>query len=177
MICKCAEADSLRSSFPTMVGGLYLREEMDFSPDIPAIKKPLFEASPSKVVTMPTAAVAPAPEPAAPEPEPQPEAPAPEPNPDDGDLGPQGEPEPEQAAPAPIKNNILKAVRGLCGMAKVKEGEILSYLASSEVGATDGSVTSLEELAMSYGPILQLVHDQWSRISGEIVAARKGGKK
>lgn len=33
MICKCAEADALRSSFPTMVGGLYLREEMDFMPN------------------------------------------------------------------------------------------------------------------------------------------------
>ncbi len=28
MICKCAEADALRSSFPTMLGGLYLREEV-----------------------------------------------------------------------------------------------------------------------------------------------------
>lgn len=29
MIVKCAEADALRSSFPTMLGGLYLREEME----------------------------------------------------------------------------------------------------------------------------------------------------
>lgn len=29
MICKCAEADALRSSFPTMLGGLYMREEVD----------------------------------------------------------------------------------------------------------------------------------------------------
>jgi len=28
MICKCAEADALRSSFPTMLGGLYLKEEV-----------------------------------------------------------------------------------------------------------------------------------------------------
>ena len=28
MIVKCAEADALRSSFPTMLGGLYLREEV-----------------------------------------------------------------------------------------------------------------------------------------------------
>ena len=27
MICKCAEADALRSAFPTKIGGLYLREE------------------------------------------------------------------------------------------------------------------------------------------------------
>ena len=29
MICKCAEADALRSSFPTKCGGMYLREELD----------------------------------------------------------------------------------------------------------------------------------------------------
>jgi phage recombination protein Bet len=28
MICKCAEADALRSAFPTMLGGLYMREEV-----------------------------------------------------------------------------------------------------------------------------------------------------
>lgn len=28
MICKCAEADALRSSFPTMLAGLYLRDEV-----------------------------------------------------------------------------------------------------------------------------------------------------
>jgi hypothetical protein len=27
MICKCAEADALRASFLTMLGGLYLKEE------------------------------------------------------------------------------------------------------------------------------------------------------
>lgn len=29
MIVKCAEADALRSSFPTLLGGLYLRDEID----------------------------------------------------------------------------------------------------------------------------------------------------
>ena len=29
MICKCAEADALRSSFPTLLGGLFLRDEID----------------------------------------------------------------------------------------------------------------------------------------------------
>lgn len=29
MIVKCAEADALRSSFPQLIGGMYLREEMD----------------------------------------------------------------------------------------------------------------------------------------------------
>jgi phage recombination protein Bet len=45
MIVKCAEADALRSTFPTMVGGLYLREEVDFMPDAGlSTSKPLFDS-------------------------------------------------------------------------------------------------------------------------------------
>ena len=39
MICKVAECDSLRSSFPTMLGGLYMREEVD----MPNTVKPDFK--------------------------------------------------------------------------------------------------------------------------------------
>lgn len=42
MICKCAEADALRSSFPTMLGGLYLKEEMEAGEQVPAVSKPIF---------------------------------------------------------------------------------------------------------------------------------------
>lgn len=34
MICKCAEADALRSAFPTMLGGLYVAEEQTLPTDI-----------------------------------------------------------------------------------------------------------------------------------------------
>ena len=34
MICKCAEADALRSAFPTMLGGLYISEEKNLPTDI-----------------------------------------------------------------------------------------------------------------------------------------------
>lgn len=34
MICKCAEADALRSAFPTMLGGLYIAEEQNLPTDI-----------------------------------------------------------------------------------------------------------------------------------------------
>lgn len=39
MICKCAEADALRSAFPTMLGGLYMQQEIDAGSaiDIPHI--------------------------------------------------------------------------------------------------------------------------------------------
>lgn len=41
MIVKCAEADALRSSFPTMLGGMYIREESDQEVP-PAAKVPIF---------------------------------------------------------------------------------------------------------------------------------------
>lgn len=51
MICKCAEADALRSSFPSMLGGLYLREEQEV--DVRMIpSKPNFE-KPATAVSFP----------------------------------------------------------------------------------------------------------------------------
>ena len=56
---QCAEADSLRSAFPTMLGGMYLREEFDAGrtsepPDMPEAKvnKPLFQKKPKTEVTV-----------------------------------------------------------------------------------------------------------------------------
>jgi len=52
MIVKCAEADALRSSFPTMLGGLYLREEVH--PAEPKVSTPIFtNPSPPKEVELP----------------------------------------------------------------------------------------------------------------------------
>jgi phage recombination protein Bet len=54
MIVKCAEADALRSSFPTMLGGMYIEQE---TPALPGadIAKPVFDTSDAKgeVVTEP----------------------------------------------------------------------------------------------------------------------------
>lgn len=56
MICKVGEADSLRSAFPTMLGGLYLREEVEFidvkSESVPA--SPEFLAPPRKPESKPS---------------------------------------------------------------------------------------------------------------------------
>lgn len=46
MICKCAEADALRSSFPTMLGGLYLREEIE----LPMTVVTAHEINPARLV-------------------------------------------------------------------------------------------------------------------------------
>lgn len=48
MICKCAEADALRSSFPTMLGGLYLREEV--APEPKKLETPIFDSTPKPTV-------------------------------------------------------------------------------------------------------------------------------
>ena len=50
MICKCAEADALRSSFPTMLGGLYLREEVQAQAEVKASTPIFVPSSPAKLV-------------------------------------------------------------------------------------------------------------------------------
>jgi len=77
MIVKCAEADALRSSFPTKIGGMYLREECDFVQEEESRFK---TARPARVSSTATVTVD--------------SAPAPTPqktvdDPDDTDLGPQ----------------------------------------------------------------------------------------
>lgn len=49
MICKCAEADALRSSFPTMLGGLYLREEVNLVETTSKVSSPMFTAPPATI--------------------------------------------------------------------------------------------------------------------------------
>lgn len=157
MIVKCAEADALRSSFPTMVGGLYAAEEMDFFPDNPTIQRPVFEAPgasgsdsvPKTPAKTPSKGEKPAVASQGASTEPS------------GETAEASEtpPEPEQ----PAMNN-LKALRGLLRAAKppVKEGEILGYLAAN--GDTDGSVGTLEELQLSQPQTLKLLVDNWTEV-------------
>lgn len=75
MIVKVAEADALRSAFPTLLGGLYLKEEMDIQAEVqvlPDIRRPQFTkglpapdlGSPTKPPVKPPTAVSSASEPA-----------------------------------------------------------------------------------------------------------------
>jgi recombination protein RecT len=102
----------------------------------------------------------------------EPQADAPEPD------APVDEREPEAEAP-PAGNgggqNYLKAVRNLCKMAKIKETSLLGFW--SETGSTDGSQSTLEEVAVSAPNVMRLTHDQWGDISGRILAVQKGGVK
>jgi len=89
----------------------------------------------------------------------------------------QPEPETQPESVGNGKPNYLKGVRNLCNIARVTEGELLGFL--SQVGRTDGSAASLEDLALTDGEALRLVYDNWSGekgISTQIIAARKVSK-
>lgn len=69
--------------------------------------------------------------------------------------------------------NPLKAVRNLARMSHVPEGKILSQLAAD--GTTDGSHTSLEEVALAADgrEILQALCDQWPDFVSRIAAGKE----
>ena len=54
MIVKCAECDALRSSFPTMLGGMYLREEV-VDVEAEAIPNRMRASAPSRLASAPPA--------------------------------------------------------------------------------------------------------------------------
>jgi phage recombination protein Bet len=161
MICKCAEADALRSSFPTMLGGLYMREELEVEPAVPSFSKPMFTEKSAPAVTE------------APAPEPEQTSPPEERDPDDGDLGPQPveEPKPEPEKPAPA--SPLKELRMLLKIAKVKEGELLDFW--SATGATDGSASSLEEAALGSAELVKATTGNWPAVAEQIKAQKSRG--
>lgn len=75
MICKCAEADALRSTFPTMLGGLYMKQEVQEVQTAVVEEAPKFELlkpAPEKPVETRTRRAKPEP---APEPSSQPAGP------------------------------------------------------------------------------------------------------
>ena len=189
MICKCAEADALRSSFPTMLGGLYLREEIDILPP-KEFAKPIFASSQPMALNghresqqLPDSSDPPGAEPETAQTEAARKADA------LGAAGPDefnskpvapaataaapAEPLPV-IAPAPEAQSIVRAVRGLCKIAKIKEGALLEYL--SKVGLGDGSNASLEDLQLTRPEVLQTVHDRWTDVADAILRAQKEQK-
>lgn len=80
----------------------------------------------------------------------------------------------ETSMPEPVSN--LKMIRLACRAARpvIKEGVLLGFL--TEIGLSDGSVSSLEELQMTNPGVLQKVVESWSDISKKLIAALKGGQ-
>lgn len=157
MICKCAEADALRSSFPTMLGGLYLREELE-SKERTEFNRPLFNGMQAPAITdvqqLP-------PTQARPEPEPEPPPPSAAP-------GPEPEPKPE---PAKSAYNTVRAIRGMMKLRSLTEAKILSALA--ELGVIPDDVKTLEEMMLGFPAETQMLHDQFADIAAKV--AETGG--
>lgn len=143
MICKCAEADALRSSFPTMLGGLYLKEELN-PVDTPKLTAPLFTTPEKPPIDVGSVEQKPAPEaePAAPAPEPEPEKPAP-------------------APPHPIKQ-----LRDKLKVAGLKDVDIITFLA--DVGSIESGMNSLEEVQLKSADSIQMVLAQFDDIAARI---------
>ena len=74
-------------------------------------------------------------------------------------------------APEPASANPLKALRGLCKLGKIKEGELMDYWAST--GATDGSSSSLEEVQMSSPQVIVSTYNEWGKVESDIKARKE----
>lgn len=72
--------------------------------------------------------------------------------------------------------NPLKAVRNLCKMARVKEGELLMKLAAD--GTTDGSMATLEELALAQNgrEILKALSENWPEFLATMPRKERGNE-
>ena len=99
MICKCAEADALRSSFPTMLGGLYIKEETPI--DQPKVTTPIFTATPKVEKEKPAVTV---------------------------DAVVVDEAKAAMEEPLAPAYNVLKAVRGLIKQSKLPEEKFIAAL-------------------------------------------------
>jgi phage recombination protein Bet len=165
MICKCAEADALRSAFPTVLGGLYMPEEMQAAREQlpPAMSRPLFSLpslvpaaeaengtngfkEPAQEMTPPSDAI-----------------PVEQTPPGANANDKAGTPEP------PAVKSPLADVRKLCKIANIGEGEILEYLAA--IGTTDGSAGNLDEVKSD---VLAAVVKDWKAVVEKVKAARAG---
>jgi len=79
------------------------------------------------------------------------------------------------AAPAQTDTNggPVSTLRENCRKANIAEGELLGHL--YEVGASDGSSTTIEELAMSQPEVVLMLTEKWPDIAGKIIEGRKNG--
>lgn len=143
MICKCAEADSLRSSFPTMLGGLYLREEIDPKDQV-KLSTPVF-STPAITDKQAAETLTSAPE-----------------NEEPG--GPPETSEPATPAPAPAAEvSPVKRLRELCKEAKLKEAQVIEFLVG--IGSLEPGVTTFEQAFLQNQSSVKMVVDQFEDIS------------
>jgi phage recombination protein Bet len=166
MIVKCAEADALRSSFPTMLGGLYLREEV--APSEPAkTTTPIFSS--------------PEPEPGIQEAEVVEERP-PEP-PQEAPSSPPARQEPQKAVktPAPVKtapeavkkptgvppqNLRVKAMREKIADAGLTVEKVLDFMIN--LGTIESNTSSIEAVYDKHPEVFSMLEEQSEDIFNRI---------
>lgn len=149
MICKCAEADALRSSFPTMLGGLYLKEEL--APTEPKVSAPIFTEPPkAEVGKRPTHVQIQTDPPII---EAEVSSPAKE-----AMSEPVGAPTPHDTS-----FNVLKSIRSKIKAAKLEEKDVLNALV--EIGTIEADVEDLGDVEPD---TLALLADQFEDISSKI---------
>jgi phage recombination protein Bet len=154
MICKCAEADALRSSFPTMLGGLYIKEEQPVSTTV-EISAPLF--------TTPATPSAPS-APSAKEEKPATEV----------KTEPPGKPinravaaaEKSPAQTYPRVDGLRKAIAD----AFISEAQIITFL--REMGVIDAATKTVEDFPKLKDDVFELLESQWSDIVTRIKEAK-----
>lgn len=180
MICKVAECQALRDSFPTVLGGMYLREEIhdvestvttlperrpEFGRGLPAPEMPAEKGNGPA-----PAATAPARGPGRPlgsrnQPKPEPT------------KEPEGHPEDKQPSEPEGGFNPLKAVRGLFAEAKLNESSGLAALVDAGVIVVEDNEAlpaSLDEIAPA---LLRAISNRWQEMYAKIIEAMKAMAK
>lgn len=148
MIVKCAEADALRSSFPTMLGGLYLREEIQFEP---ATVKPDFKATDMLKSAATSGLFNPTPEPVANGKATEPAAAA-------------------AAAPEPPADTPYTQVVKGCQVKGIALAELLNHLV--DTGAVSDSATDIEEVYRAQPELFPMILANIDSVCAQIVSGR-----
>ena len=146
MICKCAEADALRSSFPTMLGGLYLKEEMQETATV-ATTTPIFTEPPKEAVQ--EAEVIEAPKPAK--------------------SAPAAKPEAKKTPPKAEVDTPVSKMRVLIAENGLTVEKVLGFLKG--IGSIEESVNTIEELAIQSPEVLEMLGTQHADIFDRIKQA------
>lgn len=143
---------------PELMMGLPTIEELeDMGPTNNGFAAPIFK-SPDPATPAATTTASPAPQPALPAAATPPTTVDPPPPP--APTPPEAKTEPEKGSAGGF--NPVKAVRGLCREAKLKEEVVIAFLI--DMGSVPGNPASLEEVHLQNDKILTEVSNQWSDI-------------
>ena len=153
MICKCAEADALRSSFPTMLGGLYLKEETNHETQVQA-SAPIFKDEPAREVEV---VVEPAKAP--PQAATVPVVPVPEPK---KAKTPPAPPTPIKAPEEPKMLSILEVLKQRLDTEGIKFQKAVQFLI--ETGQVAEDTVTLDQLPLESPDALDFLYNNFDDI-------------